>query len=256
MQVNWSSIPSTSFPGWFLRLSLRLIPKTSIVRVRAGLNKGMKWIVGSGTHGCWLGTYESEKQSTLKQFVKTGMTVFDIGANAGFYSLAFSRLVGVEGEVWVFEPSAENADYLLKHVRLNQLHNVNLIQAAVSDKNGIVGFQTTGCHATGHITDTSQCWVPTVSLDSLIAENIIPVPDVIKMDVEGAESLVLNGAKDLLKKKKTTLFIALHGDNQKQHCAEILRSAGYEIHLLDGQSATSGELTSDEIYAIPGRNNV
>lgn len=256
MQVNWSSIQSTSFPGWFLRLPLKLIPKTSIVRVCAGLNKGMKWIIGSGTHGCWLGTYESEKQSVLKQFVKTGMTVFDIGANAGFYTLAFSRLVGVEGQVWAFEPSAENADYLLRHIRLNQLHNVNLIQAAVSDKNGIIGFQITGCHATGHITNTSQCRVPTVSLDSLIAENIIPIPDVIKMDVEGAETLVLNGAKNLLNKKKTTLFIALHGDNQKQHCVEILRSAGYEIHLLDGQSAISGELTSDEIYAIPGRNSV
>ena len=77
MPVNWSGIPAASFLGWFLRLPLRLLPKASVVRVRTGLNKGMRWIVGSGTHGCWLGTYESDKQQALKQFVKTGMTVFD-----------------------------------------------------------------------------------------------------------------------------------------------------------------------------------
>jgi len=251
MQVNWSSIPSTSFPGWFLRLPLRLIPKTSIVRVRAGLNKGMKWIVGSGTHGCWLGTYESEKQSALKQFVKTGMTVFDIGANAGFYTLAFSRLVGVEGQVWVFEPSAENAEYLLRHISLNQLHNVNLIQAAVSDKIGIIGFQITGCHATGHIVDTGPYRVPTVSLDGLMAENVIPVPDVIKMDVEGAEFLVLNGARTLLNNNKTILFVALHGENQKQRCLDLLFSLAYRIFLLDGTEIKDAALHFDEIYALP-----
>ena len=255
MSINWSSIPVNTFVGWVLRIFLRLIPKGQVVRVRSGLNRGMFWVVGAGTHGCWLGTYETEKQNALARFVKPGMKVLDIGANAGFYTLAFSRLVGMEGRVWAFEPNAENAEYFLKHIRLNQLHNANLIQAAVSDKNGIIGFQTTGCHATGHITNTSQYWVPAVALDSLIAENIILVPDVIKMDVEGAESQVLNGARDLLNKKKTALFIALHGDNQKQYCVEILRSAGYEIHLLDGQSAISGELTSDEIYAIPGCNN-
>lgn len=251
MPVNWSGIPAASFLGWFLRLPLRLLPKVSVVRVRTGLNKGMRWIVGSGTHGCWLGTYESDKQQALKQFVKTGMTVFDIGANAGFYTLAFSRLVGAQGWVWAFEPSAGNAEYLLKHVALNRLHNVSLIQAAVSNKNGMTCFQTTGCHATGHMADTGQYRVPTVLLDGLIAENVVPVPDLIKMDVEGAESLVLDGARTLLGRNKTILFIALHGENQKQRCLDLLFSLAYRIFLLDGTEIRNAALPFDEIYALP-----
>ena len=78
------------------------------------------------------------------------------------------------------------AEYLLKHIRLNRLRNVNLIQAAVSNKNGITGFQTTGCqcHGAYHRHGSSRGF-PTVSLDGLIAENAIPVPDVIKMDDGG-----------------------------------------------------------------------
>jgi FkbM family methyltransferase len=228
-----------------------LLPQQAVMRARSGLIQDMKWIVGAGTHGCWLGTYESEKQATLKRFVRTGMTVFDIGANAGFYTLVFSRLVGEKGRVWAFEPSARNVEYFLKHVNLNQLRNVSLIQAAVCDRNGMAGFQLTDCHATGHISGAGEYRVPTVSLDELVAENVLPVPDLIKMDVEGAESLVLDGARTLLGRNKTVIFIALHGENQKQRCIECLYSLNYRIFLLDGTELADVNLPFDEIYALP-----
>lgn len=134
MHINWSNIPSSSFVGWLLRLPLKIIPRGSVVRIRTGLNRGMKWIVGSSTHGCWLGTYESDKQVVLSRFLKPGMTVFDVGANAGFYTLAFSRLVGDRGQVWAFEPYAINVGNLIRHIELNDLNNVNLVQAAVADR--------------------------------------------------------------------------------------------------------------------------
>jgi len=250
MQRDWSRIPTSTFWGALLRLPLRAIPKGTTVTVRSGINRGMKWIVGSSIHGCWLGTYELEKQSIIKRFVRPGMTVFDIGANAGFYTLAFSRLVGEEGHVWAFEPLAENASNILRHVNLNGLNNVTLLQAAVADRNGIVGFNIGESNSVGTISQTDASYkVPAVALDELIADGV-PIPDLIKMDVEGAESLVLNGAKELLSRKKTTLFIALHSDDQQRKCAKFLRSSGYEIYLLDGQTAV-GELTSDEIYATP-----
>ena len=131
MQRDWSRIPTSTFWGVLLRLPLRVIPKGTTVTVRSGINRGMKWIVGSSIHGCWLGTYELEKQSVIRRFVRPGTTVFDIGANAGFYPLAFSRLVGREGHVWSFEPRAENASNNLRHVNLNKLDNDTFLQAAV-----------------------------------------------------------------------------------------------------------------------------
>lgn len=251
MQRDWSQIPPNTAWGTVLRLPLRLIPKGTVVTVRSGINRGMKWIVGSSVHGCWLGTYELEKQSIIARFVKPGMKVFDIGANAGFYTLAFSRLVGEQGHVWAFEPFAENAHNILRHINLNQLANVTLVQLAVADRRGMAGFQVAPSNAMGAISEEGMYRVPTVSLDGLISEGAIPLPELIKMDVEGAESFVLEGATDLLRKRKTTLFIALHGDTQKRQCKELLESAGYDIYLLSGKKLSGDLLTSDEIYALP-----
>jgi len=211
----------------------------------------MKWIVGSGIHSYWLGTYEIEKQMAIKAFIKPRMRVFDIGANAGFYTLSFSRLVGIQGQVWAFEPFAENAANILRHTKLNYLQNVVLMQVVVADRTGMVGFQATNNNAMGAISEEKQYRVPAVSLDNLLADQLVPVPDLIKIDVEGAESLVLEGAKSILDKKKSILFIALHGDEQKQRCQEILESSGYNIFFLDGSALGSSALRSDEIYALP-----
>jgi hypothetical protein len=75
------------------------------------------------------------------------------------------------------------------------------------------------------------------------------VPDLIKMDVEGAETAVLRGAQRTLREARPVLF-ALHGDEQRKACAPILRDAGYSIHDLDGLRL-SGAPSVDEIYALP-----
>lgn len=221
-----------------------------MTRVRTGLNKGMRWVVGSGTHGCWLGLYELEKQIAIKPFVQPGMTVFDIGANAGFYTLAFSRLVGSEGSVWAFEPFAENANNLLRHMKVNQLDNVTLVQAALADQGGIMGFKVGKNHYTGTIAEEESYKVPALVLDELVETGVAPVPDVIKIDVEGAESLVLEGARRLLKSKKTTLFISLHGDEEKARCQKILDDLEYKIFMLDG-SASNGRPLNDDVFTMP-----
>lgn len=234
-----------------LRLPLRLIPRSAAVSVRSGLNKGFKWIVGSSTHGCWIGTYETQKQSVIRRFVKTGMKVFDVGANAGFYTLAFARLVGDSGEVWAFEPLAAKADYLLKHRSLNGLGNVHVVQAAVADKPGLAGLRVTADGSMGALDEMAAYHVPTVSLDGLIASGALPEPDLIKMDVEGAESMALAGARQLLERQRVVLFLACHGEEQRRRCFRILRDAGYCIYYLDGRRHISGELESDELYAVP-----
>ncbi len=87
-----------------VRIPLRLIPSKMRIRIRTGANRGLIWIVGSSIHQCWLGIYEAEKQKALSREVKQGMVVWDIGANVGFYTLAFARAVGGKGCVIAFEP--------------------------------------------------------------------------------------------------------------------------------------------------------
>jgi FkbM family methyltransferase len=246
--INWSAIDRRSLAGRLLRLPLRALPARSVMRVRQGPARGMKWIAGSSVHGCWLGTYELEKQKSLERFIRPGMTIYDIGAQAGFYTLFFSRLAGDRGKVFAFEPCAYEARFLIDHVRLNHLENVRVVQAAVCEKRGLLPMSSDRGMCENRLGDDPDAtlMVPTISLDS----SGLPVPDLIKMDVEGAEAAVLRGAQRTLREARPVLFVALHGDEQRKACAIILRDAGYSLHDLDGQRL-SGALSVDEVYALP-----
>jgi protein-L-isoaspartate O-methyltransferase len=131
LMINWSAIDPRSRRGQLIRLPARLLPKSAVMHIRHGPARGMRWISGSATHGCWLGTYELAKQALVARLVRPGMTVYDIGAQAGFYTLIFSRLVGPSGHVIAFEPCVSELGYLLAHVKLNALTNIRVVQAAV-----------------------------------------------------------------------------------------------------------------------------
>lgn len=241
---------SETLLGKIIRLPLRLIPKGIPVHIRTGVAKGMLWITGAHVHGCWLGTYENDKQGFCEKHVKPCMTVFDIGANAGFYTLVFSRLVGGGGRVIAFEPDSDNMCLLRKHVALNKLENVSVVQAAASDTAALVGFSLTG-GATGRLEKNSSYLVPTLRLDELLADDSLPSPDVIKMDVEGAEVMVLRGAKDFIAKKTCSWIVALHGDEAKHGSLGIFSEAGYLLQDLQGHTIDPKSFSSDEFIAIP-----
>ena len=114
--MNFSKISNRTFYGKILRLPLKLIPKRMVVPIVRGPLRGKRWIVGASTHGCWLGSYEYQKQSIFKKTVKSGYVVYDIGAHVGFYTLLSSVLVGTQGKVIAFEPVQRNLEYLKKHV--------------------------------------------------------------------------------------------------------------------------------------------
>lgn len=101
--INWSAISNQSLLGRVLRLPLKIIPKNTEVSIQQGVCKDLKWIVGCGVHGYWLGLYELASQQALERYVKTGMAVFDIGAHAGFYTLFF--MLGDEITAGPGEPS-------------------------------------------------------------------------------------------------------------------------------------------------------
>jgi FkbM family methyltransferase len=222
------------------------------MRVRFGINKGSRWIAGSSVHGCWLGHYEIEKQSVIRRMVKPGMRVFDVGANAGFHTLAFARLVGEGGHVWAFEPLESNLVSLRQHIALNGIANVTVVPAAVAERAGVARFATGAGNSMGHLAAGGNCDVPTMSLDEFCVQAGIACPDLIKFDIEGGEGLALRGAARTLAQGKTAILLALHGREQEKACLPLLRAAGYALQYLDGERAGNGPLRSDEIVALPG----
>lgn len=225
---------------------MRLVPKGLTIPILQGPLKGKKWIVGSSQHGCWLGSYEYEKQLLFKQHIIAGSIVFDLGAHVSFHTLLSSVLAGTTGKVYAFEPMPDNLTYLKKRLQLNNTDNVEVIAAAVCDKMGSAYFENYNSSFQGRLSDSGKIKVRTVGLDALIQSGEIEVPHYIKMDVEGAEVQVLEGAQTLLSKNHPTIFLATHGDDLQRQCCEMLSSLGYKL-----QSITERDMdTSDEILAI------
>jgi FkbM family methyltransferase len=222
-----SLLSADTLTGQMLRLPLRLIPHGTVIPILGGPAKGMRWIVGAHIHGCWLGTYERDIQKAFASHLKPGMTVYDIGANAGIYTLIAASCVGASGRVCAFEPVRENIGFLSRHVTLNRLGNCELINAGVFSHDGRMSFSYGKSLAQGSLakdTDGKHHLVDTVKLDTFIRTH--KAPNVIKIDVEGAECDVLIGASTTLEARPTTL-IAMHDGNDAR-CREIMDSYGYK----------------------------
>jgi FkbM family methyltransferase len=253
MTITSSRIDSLSAAGQLLRFPLRCLPARLVVPILSGPNRGLRWRVGAFDHGCWLGSFEIEKQRRLRDRLRKGMTVFDIGAHAGFYTLLLSRAVGASGKVFAFEPWPANVTDCVAHVRINHLSNVVVVPTALSDTTGLASFAAGRSNSTGGLASTDTAVrVACFTLDELLATKDCPVPDVIKIDVEGAESRVLAGAQRLLRQHAATWFVALHSLDQKRACLRLLADAGYAVTALNGAACDPRlpDAAPDEIIAI------
>jgi hypothetical protein len=94
--------------------------------------------------------------------------------------------------------------------------------------------------------------VPTFSLDEAVMIHGLIPPDLVKMDVEGSESAILEGARQTLLHHRPVVFVALHGEEQKLACQALLEAMGYCIYGLDG-TPLCRILETDEVYALPDR---
>lgn len=156
---------------------------------------------------------------------------FDIGANIGTFSLyAAKKIKNIK--VYAFEPFALNYAKLNENININQLDNqITALPIAVNDKDSISTLNigtfsqgTSGSQYNNSIDYQGQAFHPTFrqgcigfSLDSLIEKGYLPVPDYIKIDVDGNEPLIINGAKQLLQNEKLkSILVELHEQNVKE----------------------------------------
>jgi len=236
--MNFSAIPIDKLWGRLLRLPFKLIPPNLKIPILQGRLRGKLWIAGSSNNGCWLGSYEYEKRLMFEKNIKKGEIMFDIGANVGFYTLLASILVGEGGKVFAFEPVPRNLQYLHKHMQMNRIGNVSVFEEAISDSAGVVSFEEDSYHSLGHFSQKGSLKVKTVSLDELVLQGRVPVPDCVKIDVEGAEMLVLSGGKELFTKKKPLIFLATHGQDLHDECCRLLKTWGYRIEGIREKEST------------------
>ena len=163
--------------------------------ILVGPLRGCRWSLGSRGKlaRVLLGTYEPRVTSWFLESVSAGDSMFDVGANAGYYTVLGGRIVGNSGQVVAIEPASENVHNLHNNVRTNQLTNVKVFQGVAGDKNGTVRFHDGAGTGTGHISKEGRSEIPMRSLDDLATAYDV-VPTTLKIDVEGAELRVLRGA--------------------------------------------------------------
>ncbi len=167
-----------------------------------------------------LGLYEVAKHEAVRAFLRPGDTFIDVGANKGDFSLLAARVVGPSGHVLAFEPAPENCRWIRKSIEVNGYQNVELHQLALADQSGEATLylgRKSGWHTLVPdlpSRDKGSIRVTTRSLDDILVEVGMEEPiAMIKIDVEGAEMRVLQGARNTLRHNdRVVLAIDIHPD--------------------------------------------
>jgi FkbM family methyltransferase len=202
--------------------------------------------------------YEPEVAAILMRTLKPGDTVLDVGANVGFFSVLAGALIGEEGRVFCFEPDPENSFRLQENLLLNRLGTAEVINAPVSNQLGQVEFYLNKDNKGGNAlwnpglfpgNDQSLIAPEAISMQATTLDHVAEQHDLqkiklIKIDTEGSEQLVLEGAEQILAGARVPFIIAeLHefGLAQNGHTQASLRclmkSRGYDTFALSKDGA-------------------
>lgn len=222
-------------PDWYFVLSTPFIGK---FRIRLRRNRSF-----------WLRdplSLEKYPLSVLKIIVKPGDVVWDVGANIGLYSRWFITKLGAI-KVFAFEPMSENLPDLYYNLKIgNILDKVTVCPFAISENDGQVEFQVDNIQSASGAIDSVYNGkasrarsaiglepvteiVNTRCIDSIVQEKAVLKPDVIKVDIEGAELMLLLGGKKYFSENSPKLLIETHGLEVSKKCIEFLFDLGYFV---------------------------
>lgn len=211
---------------------------------------------------------EPHVYSWIAENTRPGTRFFDVGAFIGYHSLCAAKRTGDKGAVFAFEPDPANIEVLKHNLRLNNMENrVRAFQVAVgAEDQERVSFylrrEDPTTHSLGYIpkvdhvheSTITRVDVPMRSIDSIVDETKA-APDVMKIDVEGAEGRVIAGAQATLREHRIPIICALHppwlsalGDDIDS-IVRMLRAVGYRIVDLQGRGKTS--FTFEEVLLLP-----
>lgn len=218
------------------------------------------------------GIYEPHVSATLRRVLPGGATFVDVGANIGWFSLLAASLVGATGRVVAIEPNPQNVSLVRQSAVANGFTNIDVLAVALAERPMAVALETDGSN--GRIIPIeapppapvrASFVVAAYPLDDLLARLSIDHVDVIKIDVEGAEPMVLRGGAATIRSSRPVLiteFFPLALDSSPWGSAReylgSLRGHGYLLSVIGDDGAQ--EEADDEVIlaraSAPGRDHV
>lgn len=214
----------------------------SEVTIAAGALAGYKILLNMQTEkDYWLGTYEMHLENAIREWVRPGQLVYDVGANIGYVSLLFAQALGKNGQVFAFEALPANIERLKTNISLNHLQTqIKTIHSAVVGTPASVPFLIHPSSGMGKVAGSAgrkehyleEILVPGTSLDHFVYDLGNPAPNVLKIDIEGGETLALPGMSRLLNEVHPLVFLELHGEPAARAAWGTLTQAGYTLHRM------------------------
>lgn len=234
----------------FIRSSLNLISTAELqeVLVTSGGLKGKRFYLDLSTEkDYWLGTYEPELIAQLGNVVKRSSVVYDVGANIGYLTVFIASRIANSGRVYAFEALPENVQRLNSNLQINNLQDqVQVVPLAIIDSRKPVKFYRGLSDSTGKAEGsvgrdyaklTQTIDVNGISLDEFIFVEGNLAPKVVKMDIEGGETLAFSGMQKMLSEIKPVVFLEIHGPEAGEIVFNSFSSAGYQVNLLGKSGA-------------------
>lgn len=213
--------------------------------IAAGPAEGLRFDAGPDTVRFEKGDYEYPVQQALASLARPGDVCYDVGANLGFFSILLGRLVGPTGIVHAFEPVPANVATIERNARLNDLGNVRVMRVALTRSDGEAELLLAQ-HVGGAVLadagtppdPAGQMTVATAAVDSLLERGELAPPQLVKIDVEGAEMDVLVGMELALREHAPIIVLEIDDATQREceskvsTCCEFLESLGYRTEPL------------------------
>ncbi len=240
-------------------------PQPSWHTVRSGPLAGSQLFLAPEILQAWREMAEGTYDDFLLQAIRasldlTGRICWDLGAHFGYHSAAFAALAGPTGRVIAFEPNPANVE----RMKLNLSHNpalaerIELMPVAVGARvetmrfiasTDLEGAFSSGSHLAGADTPHhgygafgrfEETEVGVTTIDDLVFKQKVPMPDLMKIDVEGAETMVLQGGTEFFRQHRPLLALEIHHILQMLSVQQMLLGWGYRLEALDREHAEPG----------------
>ncbi len=212
--------------------------------------QGRFWIDPTSDFGFRLsnGEYEPSMREWIERLLGPGKTFLDLGANEGYFSIIASRIVGSRGRVWCLEPQTRLLPVIHKNIQLNLAYNVQVTQVAVSNRTETLELSLAPSTNSGSSSLSRQTLYPvpkqeiqSTTLADLFNRGGIGEVDVIKIDIEGAEALVLPSSKELFATGRIRTAVVEFHESQlvksrssTAELVELMKGCGFQ-HRNEGE---------------------